>query len=108
MPNTSLSGRALAEAAGLIMWPNDNEDDFDDRVFTPGGSASADYLCLEWARDHWRGQGGHGQARWLALSKALAETQLRRVEVGDTVLSGAYYQPGDYARALVAASKEGA
>ena len=91
-----LTGRALAEAALKIMGIGDEHGVHDGPGgFNPGENAAADYVCLEWAREHWQGKPSTHRAQWLRF----------RAVVGDHGLED--YEPGMWARALVAASKEG-
>jgi|GEM_PF-5915140 len=88
---SELTGRALAEAAaGVMGWTRDEWD-----AFNPESSANDDYECLVWAREHWRthrcAEHTYSDCPFCLFSAGVVAKD---------------YRVGDYARALVAASKQ--
>ena len=98
-----LTGRALAEAALRIMGVGDEHGVHDGAGgFNPGENAAADYVCLEWARGHLN----HDEYAY----HLAAELKIRITDfstMGTLAIFTREYRPGAFARALVAASKEG-
>lgn len=86
-----LSGRALAEAAAKVMGLRLGFEDNYGEPSSPDVSASVDYMCLEWARENWQSDCDPAWSRFVA---ALEGHNL------------AHYEPGMWARALVAAAGE--
>ena len=118
---SDLTARALAEAAaGVMGWSFDHECDmwikgdvmdnnapvaWASRSFCPSTLPDADYCCLEWARENCDYTITIKMTNYLhgLWSKRCYERQSRT----ENWAACTAYLPGDYARALVAASKEG-
>lgn len=99
----NLSGRALAEAAAKVMGKHaDNVfSDWASGEMLPGlpdECADFDYLCLEWAREHWQPE---------HLKDGVQQSECRWCSFRNVLPHSSLYKPGDYARALVAAAGEG-
>lgn len=117
MPKPELTGRALAEAAAKVMgWTVEDGCPVAIDVEQPGKvlrvawdvpdrSVASDYQCLEWARENLKEQARNRMAE--LLENVWLERAMMTHPHDSRMTTRLYYEPGDYARALVAAAEGG-